>query len=800
MAEAAAATNFQVFTKGDRKVVDFYQKSDIFSTIYSQSIRGWRERATKRYNRLVQFSYPNKVSYLVTYGLSIYALQKFFPDNTVSKLITEQQGWFTGIVEGVFTTFKTLLPNSIFSILKTTLSKLIDQNTSERFTFILVSWFGYALITRHLYKTLLTYTNFVYENKRSGFSTKTKIWSILLKLMHGNPKLYSAQNCLPHLPLPTVEETCTRWLNSIRPIVDDTEYAECVQLAREFQNGLGPKCQKYLYLKRLCSSNWVTDWWEQYVYLKSRSPIMVKSNYYTICHGNGPESRMTSNALAVAGNYVHILFKWRYQLEKEDVKIQCIGEVRPVCMNQFERLFNTTRIPFEDCDKLIHYKQSNHIIVYSDKKYFKVKCYSSGRLLTPAELQDQFQIIANDTSSPKTGEEYLAALTAGSRDKWYNAREEHFTDKVNRASLRDIETATFVVSLIPEEYDCSIKTADEGSEWSKVAKSAIHGTCSNIWFDKSFNLLIFKNGVTAFNGEHAFADAPVIGYTMEECMLKDQILGYDADGNARGERFEDSKTIAPTRLRWQLTSKAVEDIMISYREAKLIADDVEIYACPFLTFGKKRITREFKCSPDAFIQLSLQVAHLADMGKSVLTYESAMTRLWREGRTETVRSATPEAVNFAKLILDDNAERSDVLAAFKAGESRHRNMNLDAMTGKGIDRHLFGLYIICSYLKLESTFLNKVFGMTWGLSTSQTPSNQHSELGKYKNYKPANCPGGGFGPVDPNGYGCSYLIMGDNIVNFHISSLKSCDKTNSERFCKNIFKAMNLIAELLEKK
>ena len=69
-----------------------------------------------------------------------------------------------------------------------------------------------------------------------------------------------------------------------------------------------------------------------------------------------------------------------------------------------------------------------------------------------------------------------------------------------------------------------------------------------------------------------------------------------------------------------------------------------------------------------------------------------MTRLWREGRTETVRSATPEAVNFAKLILDDNAERSDVLAAFKAGESRHRNMNLDAMTGKGIDRHLFGLY------------------------------------------------------------------------------------------------------------
>lgn len=41
-----------------------------------------------------------------------------------------------------------------------------------------------------------------------------------------------------------------------------------------------------------------------------------------------------------------------------------------------------------------------------------------------------------------------------------------------------------------------------------------------------------------------------------------------------------------------------------------------------------------------------------DRGEFCLTYESTMTRLFLEGRTETVRSCTREACNFVRAMED----------------------------------------------------------------------------------------------------------------------------------------------------
>lgn len=41
-----------------------------------------------------------------------------------------------------------------------------------------------------------------------------------------------------------------------------------------------------------------------------------------------------------------------------------------------------------------------------------------------------------------------------------------------------------------------------------------------------------------------------------------------------------------------------------------------------------------------------------DMGRFCLTYEASMTRLYREGRTETVRSCTTESCDFVLAMAD----------------------------------------------------------------------------------------------------------------------------------------------------
>lgn len=118
------------------------------------------------------------------------------------------------------------------------------------------------------------------------------------------------------------------------------------------------------------------------------------------------------------------------------------------------------------------------------------------------------------------------------------------------------------------------------------------------------------------------------------------------------------------------------------------------------------------------------------------------------------------------------------------------------MTGAGIDRHLFCLYVVSKYLGVESPFLKEVLSEPWRLSTSQTPI-QQMELFDLKNHPDFISLGGGFGPVADDGYGVSYIIVGEDMINFHVSSKYSCNDTDSHRFGAQIIKALQDIMTLL---
>lgn len=106
-------------------------------------------------------------------------------------------------------------------------------------------------------------------------------------------------------------------MDSVRPLLDDDAYYRMETLAKEFQDKTAPRLQKYLVLKSWWATNYVSwlglgfslptcsrstvlssnlrpvnpqvsDWWEEYVYLRSRSPLMVNSNYYAMVRTRGP--------------------------------------------------------------------------------------------------------------------------------------------------------------------------------------------------------------------------------------------------------------------------------------------------------------------------------------------------------------------------------------------------------------------------------------------------------------------------------------------------------------------------------
>ncbi|XP_059169843.1 carnitine O-palmitoyltransferase 1, liver isoform-like isoform X2 [Physella acuta] len=649
-------------------------------------------------------------------------------------------------------------------------------------------WIGKFLVMRYILKLLLTYHNWMYE-VRGTISLKTKIWFTLIRLYGGRkPLLMSYQSSLPKLPVPSIKSSVENYLQSVKHLLSDEKYQEMEKLASDFSKGIGNKLQRYLILKSWWATNYVSDWWEEYVYLRGRSPIMVNSNYY------GVDALLVNNTnvqVARAANLIYAMLMYRRELDREELNPILINGVVPLCSAQYERQFNTTRIPGEETDQLVHFKDSNHITVYHKGRYFKVYIRHKGRLLKPCQIEMMLQKIVDDESRPAEGEEHLAALTAGERVHWAKARKEYFSKGKNKASLDAIEKAAFCVSLDtePQDYD-----PNDPSKLDRYGKAMIHGKGYDRWFDKSFTFVVCSNGKIGFNAEHSWADAPLMAQIWEACQQHEITQGYDERGHTLGTpEFQPPN---PIRLEWDISLPCQQRIEESLQVATVLLNDVDLHIMMFREFGKGFV-KTCKVSPDAFIQTALQLTYFRLEKQFCLTYESSMTRLFREGRTETVRSCTADTCNFARA-MEQGLAKSECIKLLSKAADTHQKLYRDTMTGKGVDRHLFCLYVVSKYLGVDSPFLSKALSEPWKLSTSQTPHQQTDRLDLNK-YPDRICGGGGFGPVTDDGYGVSYMIAGEDTIFFHISCKVSCPHTDAHKFGATLKKSLCDMRDLFSK-
>ncbi|ELU00493.1 hypothetical protein CAPTEDRAFT_167071 [Capitella teleta] len=641
-------------------------------------------------------------------------------------------------------------------------------------------WFAFIATWKYSLRALLSYTAWIQEG-RGQISMKTRIWAGLLTLMCGrSPMTFSYQGCLPRLPVPTVHDTMKRYLLSVRPLYDDEEYSKVEKMAHEFEHDVGKRLQKYLLLKSWWSTNYVSDWWEEYVYLRGRSPIMINSNFYGVDAILKPQTHLQA---ARAANVVHCMIEFKRQIETEEMQPRTVNKHIPLCSMQYRRLFNTTRIPGIEVDQLVHINESHHIVVYHKGRYYKIHIHNQGRYLQACELEVMLQEILDSEEEPAEGEEHLAALTAGYRTPWAEARKDFFGKGFNKTSLDAIEKSAFVLVLDDEAQD--MDNLDD------FGRSMLHGNGCNRWFDKSFTLVVTSNARIGFNAEHSWADAPIMGHLWEYVISNDFMVGYLDDGHTKG--VCEYQPPYPMKLQWEMSEDCLKVIQGSRSVAEKLICDVDLHLVTHDAYGKG-LMKSAKLSPDAYLQMALQLAYFRERGRSCLTYEACSVRLYRDGRTETIRSCSLESVAFAKAMCNPEASKEEKQRALKAATARHTATCRQAMTGDGVDRHLFSLYVVARYLEVDSPLLNEALGEPWRLSTSQTPTNQTDfDMSKYPDLMSA---GGGFGPVTEDGYGVSYIIAGENVVFFHISSKKSCDETDSKRFGERITKAMKDMSEL----
>lgn len=64
-------------------------------------------------------------------------------------------------------------------------------------------------------------------------------------------------------------------------------------------------------------TNYVSDWWEEYVYLRGRSPLIVNSNFYGI---DALYLKTTHIQAARAAMVIHIALQYRRLIERQELE------------------------------------------------------------------------------------------------------------------------------------------------------------------------------------------------------------------------------------------------------------------------------------------------------------------------------------------------------------------------------------------------------------------------------------------------------------------------------------------------
>jgi hypothetical protein len=84
------------------------------------------------------------------------------------------------------------------------------------------------------------------------------------------------------LPIPSLNETCSLYLQSVKPLVSDQQYQKTVKVVQDFQKpgGIGEKLQARLVAHDSSkSSSWLIDWWNS---CESYSIIQIYAESYRL--------------------------------------------------------------------------------------------------------------------------------------------------------------------------------------------------------------------------------------------------------------------------------------------------------------------------------------------------------------------------------------------------------------------------------------------------------------------------------------------------------------------------------------
>lgn len=554
----------------------------------------------------------------------------------------------------------------------------------------------------------------------------------------GNLNVSEDSDHLPSLPVANLDSILDRLKQSISPIaMNSSEFVSTLQLIDEFSKSAGPKLDLLLRNKANQTKNWMTlDWWANEVYLKSRQPLVINSNPSMIYPNMPFEVTNQRTLINVVSQLISSIIDFKLALvhgyDPESTSVENEFRLDPnLCYNQYRNIFGSTRIPEEYVDTVQRKLLPNGVddgpfsIVISHRgKFFEIQLNEiedeKGRHDKLTRILDKI-IVSNDASDLDNSNCLTGAgvLTTANRDEWAKA-----IKLLDEESMKAIQDAQFVVCIdtLPpddEEFSGSLLAypPDTQQHSAALSRQILHGDSANVgnrWFDKGLQLIVVTDHKdesllgAGINYEHSTAEGTVIARLIEYSFDKTvqrhrKSLGEAGSSNFFAKQQFISQEPAMFRQLRMFDENNLELIAEHLERAKqdFIShiDQFDLSSLSFNTYGSNAI-KSWRFSPDSWFQVALQLAYFNLHKRLGPCYESASTRRFAYGRTETIRSLTKEVAQF---VTEPGFE------TMKAAIQSHKAYAVLANNGEAIDRALIGYKMTFNELKTNT--------WRWGLPT-----------------------------------------------------------------------------------
>ncbi|TRX92199.1 hypothetical protein FHL15_006814 [Xylaria flabelliformis] len=540
-------------------------------------------------------------------------------------------------------------------------------------------------------------------------SSKMPMTSIIPEESRDGGITFAAQDNLPKLPIPDLENSCRKYLAALKPLQGPREHLETRIAVEEFLKSDGPDLQEKLQNYALGKSSFIEQFWYD-SYLNFDNPVVLNLNPFFLLEDDPTPAR--NNQVTRAASLVVSALEFVRAVRREELPPDNI-KGKPLCMYQYSRLFGTARVPTNHGCQIEQDPDSKHIVVLCHGQFywFDVLDDNSDLIMSERDFVVNLQTIIDDavqTPIQEAAKSALGILSTENRKIWSGlrevlTREEHSN---NADCLGIVDSALFVLCLDYTEPASAAELCQNmlcGT--NEVVKGVQIGTCVNRWYDK-LQIIVCKNGNAGINFEHTGVDGHTV-LRFASDLYTDTILRFARTINGQApslwkstspdpsrrdpESFGDVNT-TPHKLEWDMTPELT--VAVRFAETRLadLISQNEFECLDFSGYGKHFIT-SMGFSPDAFVQMAFQAAYYGLYGRVECTYEPAMTKAYLHGRTEAIRSVTEESVNFVQTFWADNPAEAKVEALRKACE-HHVNSTRQCAKGEGCDRHLYALFCL----------------------------------------------------------------------------------------------------------